>query len=107
MTIVDLRGLSLSLVKKDNRAFIKSAMGFSAACYPETVHKIFIVNSPTFFSMIWKVVRPWVDPVTADKLQVMGVHSESKLHALTGLDIEGDDSLDEPVAHDVPRYSEV
>ncbi|KAI8374128.1 CRAL-TRIO domain-containing protein [Radiomyces spectabilis] len=40
--------------------------------YPETLHRLFIINAPSAFVMMWKVIRPWLNPGTLDKVQILG-----------------------------------
>lgn len=30
--------------------------------YPETLHRLFIVNAPSAFVVMFKVIRPWLNP---------------------------------------------
>jgi hypothetical protein len=30
--------------------------------YPETMNKLFIVNAPSAFVYVWKLVKGWLDP---------------------------------------------
>ena len=40
--------------------------------YPETMGKFYIINAPWTFSAIWAVIRPWLDEVTASKVDILG-----------------------------------
>ncbi len=42
------------------------------AYYPERLEQFFMINAPWFFSGIWAVIRPWLDPITARKIQILG-----------------------------------
>jgi len=86
-TVVDLKGLTMGHFRKENRTFIARAFKFSSACYPETTYRIFVINAPGFFSMMWKVVRPWIDADVQDKIQILG---KGELHKLrdAGLDLD-------------------
>lgn len=37
--------------------------------YPDTLEKFNIIDSPMIFSACWAVIRPWLDPVTSNKVQ--------------------------------------
>lgn len=37
--------------------------------YPEVLNLALIVNAPFVFSACWSVIRPWLDPVTAKKVE--------------------------------------
>lgn len=39
-----------------------------ATCYPEAVSRIYILNTPSYFSIVWSVVKSFIDPRTAEKL---------------------------------------
>jgi hypothetical protein len=39
--------------------------------YPEKSACIFVVNVPRWFSMVWKVIKPFLDPVTLSKVQIL------------------------------------
>lgn len=41
----------------------------------------FIINAPFIFSAIWRVVRGWLDPVTAQKIQILGSNYQETLLA--------------------------
>jgi hypothetical protein len=40
--------------------------------YPERLKYFFMINTPWFFGAIWSVIRPFLDPVTAEKFQIVG-----------------------------------
>jgi hypothetical protein len=40
--------------------------------YPETCHAIYIVNGGMAFGAIWRIVSPFVDKGTRDKVHVVG-----------------------------------
>jgi hypothetical protein len=39
------------------------------------MHKMIIVNAPTFFTATWRLIRGWLDPRTANKIEVIGSRS--------------------------------
>ncbi|KAG2208154.1 hypothetical protein INT47_010516 [Mucor saturninus] len=47
--------------------------------YPETLHRLFIVNAPSAFVVMFKVIKPWLNPRTLDKIHVLGKGYESVL----------------------------
>ncbi|CAG7974310.1 unnamed protein product [Penicillium salamii] len=50
------------------RTFAQEISWLLNTCYPETVEKIFVCNSPSYFQSIWKYLKGYVDPHTADKI---------------------------------------
>jgi hypothetical protein len=62
---------------------IKQVMDVSANYFPESAWKIFLVNSPfvfrvspflipCLFKAAWAVVKPWIHPITAAKINIFG-----------------------------------
>jgi len=39
--------------------------------YPETLHRQFIVNAPSFFPTVWGWIKKWFDPVTTSKITIL------------------------------------
>ena len=87
-TILDLRGLNAAFLRQSNRAFIQRTFKFSSTCYPETVFRIYIINCPSAFPLAWKAVRPFVDPETSIKIQVLSRDAASKIREKMGIDLE-------------------
>jgi hypothetical protein len=40
--------------------------------YPESLGKFYIINAPYLFSGVWSVIKPWLDPATAAKINILG-----------------------------------
>ena len=55
-TIIDLGDASLSSLWQ-LRHHLQEATSLSTANYPETIHHIAIVNSPSFFPTIWRWIK--------------------------------------------------
>merc|ERR1712146_666530 len=59
----------------------KALMDIDQKHYPESMLKMYLVNVPWVFKMIWKVVRPWLHPVTQEKIHVCGSDFLKELQA--------------------------
>lgn len=35
--------------------------------YPETLHRLFVVNAPSAFVVMFKVIKPWLNPRVSKK----------------------------------------
>ena len=79
LTILDLGGSSTKLMKKKVYNFIKLASGVAQDYYPEILGRMFIINTPTLFSIAWKVVKPWIDERTQKKISTEGSKYQKKL----------------------------
>lgn len=74
--IIDIGGLTLSQVTRDFLSIIKLIAEIDQSQYPETLGRTFILNASSLFPMVWRMVRPWLDPVVAGKIQILaGVES--------------------------------
>jgi len=75
--ILDLDGLSL----KHRKAlpYVKACAKIDERYYPEVLGHTYVVNAPWIFSVFWSIVRPWLDPVTASKISVLGSDYKKEL----------------------------
>ncbi|KAL2851124.1 CRAL/TRIO domain protein [Aspergillus pseudoustus] len=65
--IVDVASISLKQAW-DVRDFAKELSWLLATCYPETIDRILVCNAPSYFATIWKILKGFIDPKTAEKL---------------------------------------
>jgi len=40
--------------------------------YPERLQTLYMINTPVFFTTIWAMIRRWINPVTAQKIRMIG-----------------------------------
>ncbi len=64
--VFDLNDFSL---KNMDYEAVKALVSILQSNYPEVLNLALVVNSPFIFSACWAVIRPWLDPVTASKVQ--------------------------------------
>ncbi|GAB4846969.1 hypothetical protein Ancab_025979 [Ancistrocladus abbreviatus] len=65
MGILDLQGWGFS--NSDIRGYL-AALSILQDCYPERLRKAFIVHAPRIFMAVWKVVYPFIDTRTREKI---------------------------------------
>lgn len=70
-TILDLKDMRLAQVNKDFLAFVKAIAAVDSKYYPETLGKMFVINAPSAFPFVWRMVKLWLDADVASKIQVM------------------------------------
>lgn len=70
-TILDLGGVSLSNFYQV-KDYISTAASIGQLRYPETMGKFYIINASWAFSVIWSMIKPWLDEVTVDKVEIVG-----------------------------------
>lgn len=61
--IVDLTGVSLTKLF-NLRNHMSDASQLATAHYPETLDRIFVVGSPSYFPTVWGWIKNWFDPIT-------------------------------------------
>ena len=71
VTVIDVAGVGIRDFAGDVLTFIRSAAKFTSAHYPERCAHIFIVNVPLWFSTVWKLIAPMLDPVTLAKTHIL------------------------------------
>jgi len=78
LTIMDLKDAGLMQFSKCFN-FIKKTSKVASDYYPECMGNLFVINAPKAFTMCWKVIKGILDPVTAEKIQILGKNYESVL----------------------------
>ena len=80
LQILDLKGLSITLVRGKTFEVIKKMIKLFGMHWPERSFKAFIVNAPFWFNGIWGVVKQFVNKRTVEKFRVFSSSSDSKFH---------------------------
>jgi len=78
-TVMDLKGISMSDLRGDVVTFLRKAANLISEHYPERSFKIVVINSPTWFNMIWKIISPILSPATRAKVDVQGSKFQASL----------------------------
>jgi hypothetical protein len=69
--VIDIKDMQLRQVNRDFLSVIKQIADIDQRLYPETLGALYILNAPALFPVIWKVVRAWIDPKTAEKFHIL------------------------------------
>lgn len=77
-TIMDLKGVGLTKAPSVF-GYVKQASSLSQNYYPERLGKLYLINAPWGFSGVWSVVKAWLDPVTVEKIHVLGSSYQTEL----------------------------
>lgn len=54
--------------------FVKEAISTLQNHYPERLGTLYVVNHPFVVNMTWKMVKPWLEPTTVDKIQFCDIN---------------------------------
>lgn len=86
--MLDLDKLTTSQLNRRALAIIKDQAAIDSVCFPETMSKMLILNAPTFFSASWRLIKGWLDPRTAGKIEVISSRSAGEKRLLEYIDAD-------------------
>ncbi|KAI3437934.1 hypothetical protein D9Q98_000378 [Chlorella vulgaris] len=64
INVIDLSGLSMSDAAGDAFRFISKAGALLNLHFPLRLHKAFLINAPSWWSVVWRLVSPLIDSKT-------------------------------------------
>lgn len=79
-TIMDLKGVGLTKFPSVV-GYIRQASAISQNYYPERLGKLYLINAPWGFSTVFSAIKGLLDPVTVEKIHVLGTGYQSELLA--------------------------
>eukprot|EP00743_Colponemidia_sp_Colp-15_P001514 GILK01001654.1.p1 GENE.GILK01001654.1~~GILK01001654.1.p1 ORF type:complete len:442 (+),score=79.64 GILK01001654.1:100-1326(+) len=85
-SICDMTGMTMGKMNKALYAILKSLSSIDQDNYPEQLNKLFVVNAPGIINVVWNVVKPWLNPVTKSKIDIIGGSGRDKLLAFIDAD---------------------
>lgn len=69
--VLDLKGLAMStLSNREIVGMVKACVSMTSTHYPQRSHKMIIANVPSWFSMIFSIVKPLLNEVQRAKINV-------------------------------------
>lgn len=68
--VIDLTGAGMGLLSGKRRGMIKKIMDYGSDYFPESIWKIYTINTPFGVRMGWGAVRPFIHPVTQAKINI-------------------------------------
>lgn len=75
---MDLKNVGVSQFWKVS-TYVQQASNIGQHYYPETMGKFYIINSPYIFTTVWSVIKGWLDPVTVEKIKILGHKYQDEL----------------------------
>jgi len=75
---MDLKGVGISKATQVYSC-VRQASNMSQNYYPERLGKLYVINAPWGFSGVWSVIKGWLDPVTVNKIHILGSSYQKEL----------------------------
>lgn len=69
----------MKILTGDVKHFLFLTIGITQKNYPETLGQMFIINAGYFFSAVWAIFKPFLDPVTVSKIQIFSGSAKKEL----------------------------
>nr|GMD98249.1 phosphatidylinositol/phosphatidylcholine transfer protein SFH11 [Ipomoea batatas] len=71
-SILDVKDVGMSNFSKPAIYLFLEIQKIDSNYYPETLHRLFIINAGSGFKVLWKAIRAFLDQRTLAKIQVLG-----------------------------------
>jgi hypothetical protein len=75
---MDLKGVGLTKAPQVY-GYVKQASALSQNYYPERLGRLYLINAPWGFGTVWGMIKGWLDPVTVQKIHVLGSGYQKEL----------------------------
>lgn len=79
-SILDLKGVGIAKATSVY-SYVQAVSAISQNYYPERLGKLYVINAPWGFSGVFSVVKRFLDPVTVNKIHILGSGYEKELLA--------------------------
>ncbi|KAL4223180.1 hypothetical protein ACF0H5_016652 [Mactra antiquata] len=77
--IYDLKEIGMRQLSKESIDMYLAIVDAAEKYYPEVLKRVFVINSPKIFPLIWSIVRPLLHENTAKKVVVLTNHYKEAL----------------------------
>ncbi|CAH0477010.1 unnamed protein product [Peronospora belbahrii] len=71
LKVYDIKGISMADLSSDVVNYTKKWGEVIATYNPERVYQVFLINPPSWFNLIWKLVSPLVNQKTRERIHVL------------------------------------
>lgn len=69
LTILNIKDIGVTFTSKAMK-YIKMISSLTQNYFPETLGKMYVINSSSVFSFLWTLVKPFIDEKTTKKIHV-------------------------------------
>jgi len=78
-TVVNLQGISRSIFDSTVKNYLQKISKINQDYNPELLGKLFVVNAPWFFSLIWKLIKGFLHERTQNKIAIISGSGKKEL----------------------------
>lgn len=71
VTIVDLTGLNAGVINTTTLEVLRRIAEIDQQYYPESAHKLYIINVPWIFKAAWAFLRPLINARARGKIEIL------------------------------------
>jgi len=64
------KGFTPSHMRHGSMNFVKQITAIDQQHYPERLGIIMLINAPRLISVVWSVIKRWLDPITREKVKI-------------------------------------
>tara|TARA_B110001452_G_scaffold211338_1_gene181809 strand:- start:376 stop:1569 length:1194 start_codon:yes stop_codon:yes gene_type:complete len=72
IVIMDLHNMSRVHVRPASLAMLQRAVAIDQRHYPGCIKRYYLVNAPALLRSVWSVIASWLDPISLDRVRVLG-----------------------------------
>lgn len=73
VAVMDLKSIPM-IVEWAALKRIQGVIQLDQAYYPEIYESIIFINAPMYFTAIWAIIKPWLDPLVLQRVQIHGTN---------------------------------
>ncbi|VDK51090.1 unnamed protein product [Gongylonema pulchrum] len=70
--IFDLEGISMDMLWMPGVKVVTTMLAQLQEMFPDVIRKLFIINAPSFFHVLWSIVAPCLAKQTQQKIRILG-----------------------------------
>ena len=70
--VLDFEGIGMKQFSSDTLKCVKKLIGDDSDNYPDSMRKLLMVNTPGFFSFVWRLLKPLIHPKILGKIGIFG-----------------------------------
>ncbi|KAJ2882427.1 hypothetical protein FB639_002393 [Coemansia asiatica] len=80
VVVFDLAGISIGMLSHIPALnMLREMLAKDQLCYPECMHRTYVVNAPAMFVTAWKYIKGWLDPRVISKIHILGKEFSNEL----------------------------